>query len=112
MQMKNTFELEGMIDSRESCFSFLSRSIPFFPVRTVEIAPASQKLVMVELSGNGHGKDLRHERANHKHDKFEVYLEQSGFKDQKQNTRKCYFWQNRYDGVVDLRSLGFYKIKQ
>ena len=34
----------------------------------------------------GHGKDLRHERANHKHDKIEVYLEQSGFEDQKQNT--------------------------
>ena len=32
MGMKNIFELEGVIDSRESCFSFLSRSIPFFPV--------------------------------------------------------------------------------
>ena len=31
MRMKNIFELEGVIDSRESCFSFLSRSIPFFP---------------------------------------------------------------------------------
>ena len=57
MGMKNIFELEGVIDSRESCFSFLSRSIPFFPVTTVEIAPASQKMVMVdapfveELSG-------------------------------------------------------------
>ena len=57
MGMKNIFELEGIIDSRESCFSFLSRSIPFFTVMTVEIAPASQKMVMVdapfveELSG-------------------------------------------------------------
>ena len=41
MGMKNIFELEGVIDSRESCFSFLSRSIPFFPVMTVEITPAS-----------------------------------------------------------------------
>ena len=48
MGMKNIFELEGVIDLRESCFSFLSRSIPFFPVTTVEIAPASQKMVMVE----------------------------------------------------------------
>ena len=31
MGMKNIFELEGVIDSRESCFGFLSRSIPFFP---------------------------------------------------------------------------------
>ena len=39
MGMKNIFKLEGVIDSRESCFSFLSRSIPFFPVMRVEIAP-------------------------------------------------------------------------
>ena len=57
MGMKNIFELEGVIDSRESCFSFLSRSIPFFPVTNVEIAPAAQKMVMIdapfieELSG-------------------------------------------------------------
>ena len=48
MGMKNIFELECIIDSRESCFSFLSRSIPFFPVTTVEIAPTSQKMVMLE----------------------------------------------------------------
>ena len=57
MGMKNIFELEGVIDSRESCFSFLSRSIPLFPVMTVEVTPASQKMVIVvapfikELSG-------------------------------------------------------------
>ena len=48
MGMKNIFVLEGVIDSRELCFSFLSRSIPFFPVMTVEIAPKSQKMVVVE----------------------------------------------------------------
>ena len=48
MGMKNIFELEGVIDSRESCFSFLSRSIPFFPVMTVEVAPKSQKMVIIE----------------------------------------------------------------
>ena len=80
MGMKNIFELEGVIDSRESCFSFLSRSIPFFPTTTVKIAPASQKIVMVdapfveELSGMAMIKDLRHENTNHKHDKTEVYL--------------------------------------
>ena len=48
MGMKNIFELEGMIDSRDSHFSFLSRSVPFFPVMTVEIAPKLQKIVIVE----------------------------------------------------------------
>ena len=46
--MKNIFELEGVIDSRESCFSFLSRTIPYFPATIVEVAPASQKMVMIE----------------------------------------------------------------
>ena len=48
MGMKNIFELEGVIDSQGSCFSFLSRSIPFFPVSTVEIVPISQKMVIIE----------------------------------------------------------------
>ena len=48
MGMKNIFELEGVIDSWDSCFSFLSRLIPFFPVTTVEIAPKMQRMVIVE----------------------------------------------------------------
>ena len=48
MGMKNIFELEGVIDLQDSCFSFLSRSIPFFPVLTVEITPTSQKMVIIE----------------------------------------------------------------
>ena len=48
MGMKNIFELEGVIDSQDSCFSFLSRSIPFFPVMAIEIAPTSQKMVIIE----------------------------------------------------------------
>ena len=79
MGMKNIFELEGVIDLQDSCFNFLSRSIPFFPAMTVEIVPKSQKIVIVEapifrgIIRNGHGKDLRHERAKHKHDKIEVH---------------------------------------
>ena len=32
--IKNVFELEGVIDSHDSCFSFLNRSIPFFQKKT------------------------------------------------------------------------------
>ena len=48
MGMKNIFKLEGVINSRDSCFSFLSSSIPFFLVMTVEIVPTSQKMVIIE----------------------------------------------------------------
>ena len=33
--IKNLFKLEGVIDSRESSFRFLSRSIPIFPQEQV-----------------------------------------------------------------------------
>ena len=46
MRMKNIFELEGVIDLQDSYFSFLSRSILFFPVTMVEIAPKMQKMVI------------------------------------------------------------------
>ena len=48
MGMKNIFELEGVIDLQDSCFCFLSRSIPFFTVTTVEITSMVQKMVIVE----------------------------------------------------------------
>ena len=50
MVMKNIFELEGVIDSQDSCFNFLSRSIPFSPVTVVEIAHKMQKMVMIEAA--------------------------------------------------------------
>ena len=41
--IKNIFELEGVTDSCDSCFSFLNRSIPFFPKEKTEIKSKEQK---------------------------------------------------------------------
>ena len=104
MGMKNIFELEGVIDSRESCFSFLSRSIPFFPVTTVEIAPASQKMIMVdtpfikELSGMAMVKILDMKEQTTNMIKLKFIWNKAVLKIKKQNTRNYHFWQNRYDG--------------
>ena len=46
--IKNVFGLEGVIDSCDSCFNFLNRSIPFFPKEETEIPPTVQKMVIVE----------------------------------------------------------------
>ena len=46
--IKNLFELEGVIDSCESCFRFLSRSIPIFPREQVVIKPREKKLIPIE----------------------------------------------------------------
>ena len=48
LDIKNVFELEGVIDTQDSCFSFLNRSIPFFPKEKTEIPPNTQKMVIVE----------------------------------------------------------------
>ena len=45
---KNIFELEGVIDSCDSCSSFLNRSIPFFPREKIEMKPKKQRLVIIE----------------------------------------------------------------
>ena len=46
--IKNLFELEGVIDSRESSFRFLSRSIPIFPREQVVVKPGEKKLIPIE----------------------------------------------------------------
>ena len=47
--IKNIFELEGVIDSHESCFRFLSRSIPIFPREQVVVKPGEKKLIPIEM---------------------------------------------------------------
>ena len=42
--IKNLFELEGVIDSQNSCLSFLNRSIQFFPKEKVEVKPRNRNL--------------------------------------------------------------------
>ena len=42
------FELEGVIDSWESCIKLLNRSIPFFLKEQVILKPKEQKFIIVE----------------------------------------------------------------
>ena len=46
--IKNVFELEGVINSRDCCFKFLNRSIPIYPEKEVILKPNEQKLVKVK----------------------------------------------------------------
>ena len=48
LAIKNIFELEGVIDSCESCFRFLSRLIPIFPREQVVVKPGEKKLIPIE----------------------------------------------------------------
>ena len=46
--MKNVFELEGVIDTWDSFFKFLSRSNPFFSKDQVILKPKEKKFVKIE----------------------------------------------------------------
>ena len=46
--IKNIFELEGIINLYQSCFSFLNRLIPFFPKEQIVLKPKEQKLIKIE----------------------------------------------------------------
>ena len=118
MGMKNIFELEGMVDSRDSCFSFLSRSIPFFPVTAVEIAPKMQNMVGIkapfieELSGMAIVKILDMKEQSTSMIKLKFIRNKAVLKITNNTHETVTFGQTEMIGVVDLRSLGFYKIKQ
>ena len=118
MGMKNIFKLEGIIDSRESCFSFLSRSIPFFLVTTVEIVPKSQKLVIKEaplikeLSAMAMVKILDMKEQTTNMIKLKFIQIKAVLKITNKTHETVTFGRTEMMGIIDLRSLGFYKIKQ
>ena len=118
MEMKNIFKLEGVIDLQDSCFSFLSRSIPFFPVTTVEIAPKSQKMVIVEapfieeLSGMAMVKLLDMKEQTTNMIKLKFIRNKAVLKITNKTHETVTFRRTEMMGILDLRSLGFYKIKQ
>ena len=43
--IKKVFELEGIINSQECCFSFLNKSVPIFPKEKIILKPKEQKLI-------------------------------------------------------------------
>ena len=46
--IKNIFELEGIVNLQDYCFSFLNRSKPFFPKECIVLKAKEQKLIKVE----------------------------------------------------------------
>ena len=45
---KNAYELEGIVDMRDSSFKFLNRSIPFFSKEQMIVKPKEKKFVKIE----------------------------------------------------------------
>ena len=116
--IKNLFELEGVIDSRDSCVKFLNRSIPFFTKEKVTIKPKEQKLLTLEapfieeISGMAITKMLDTKEQKTLTMKLKFIRNRAIFKVTDSTHEAVTFHLKEILGIIDLRSLGCYKIKQ
>ena len=107
-----------MINSRDCCFKFLNRSVSIFPEKEVILKPNEQKLIKVkapfinEISGMAIIKILDEGtystlliKLKFMHNKAVLDIINKG-KD------TMIFKPKEMLGIIDLRSLGYYKIKQ
>ena len=116
--IKNIFELEGVINSRDCCFKFLNRSVPIYPKREIILKPNEQKLVKVKapfmdeisglaiikiIDGGTYSKLLI--KLKFTHNKAILDIKNKG-KD------TMILRPEEMIGIIDMRSLGYYKIKQ
>ena len=116
--IKNLFELEGVIDSQDSCVKFLNRSIPFFPKEKVTVKPKEQKMLtleapfMEEISGMVITKMLDAKEQKTLTMKLKFIRNRAIFKVTNSTHEAVTFDPKEILGIIDLRSLGYYKIKQ
>ena len=116
--IKNVFELEGVINSIDCCFKYLNRSLPIFPVDCMILKPKEQKLIKVKapfidemlglaivkiLDGGTHGTLLIKLKFTHDTAVLDIV---------NKVTETMIFRPEEMLGIVDLRSLVYYKIKQ
>ena len=118
LHIKNVFELEGVINSRDCQFEFLNRSVPIYPEKEIILKPDEQKLVKVKapfvdeilgmaiikmIDGGTYSTLLIKLKFTHNKVILDV-----------KNTWKdtMILKPEEMIGIVDIRSLGYYKIKQ
>ena len=116
--IKNIFELEGVINSQDCCFTFLNRSLPIFPRECIVLKQKEQKLINVEapfideISGLVIVKIL--DKTTHSTMMLKLKLTQNlATLDVTNNgLDTIIFDPKEVLGIIDLRSLVYYKIKQ
>ena len=116
--IKNVFELEGIINSRDCCFKFLNRSVPIYPENEIVLKPNEQKLVKVkapfadEISGMAIIKILDGSTYSTLLIKLKVTCNKAVLDIVNKGKDTMIFKPEEMIGIIDLRSLGYYKIKQ
>ena len=116
--IKNVFKLEGVINARDCCFKFLNRSVPIFPEKEIILKPNEQKLVKVkapfvdEISGMAIIKILDGGTHSTLFIKLKFTCNKAVLDIINKGKDTMIFKPEEMIGVIDLRSLGYYKIKQ
>ena len=116
--IKNLFELEGVINLWDSCVKFLNRSIPSFPKEKVTVKPKEQKVLTLEapfieeISGMAITKMLDTKEQKTLTMKLKCVRNRAIFKVTNSTHKAVTFHPKEILGIIDLRSLGYYKIKQ
>ena len=116
--IKNLFELEGMIDSWDSCVNFLNRSVLFFLKEKVSVKQKVQRIMVLEapfveeISGMAITKMLDAKEQKTLTMKLKFIRNRAIFKVTNSTHKTVTFDPKEMLGIVDMRSLGYYKIKQ
>ena len=116
--IKNIFELKGVINSRDCCFKFLNRSVPIYPEKEVILKPNKQKLVKVkapfvdEISGLAIIKILDGSTYSTLLMKLKFMHNRAILDIMNKGRDTMILRPEEMIGIIDLRSLGYYKIKQ
>ena len=115
--IKNIYEIEGVVDPWDSCLSFLNRSMSFFPRQMVEVIPKSMVMVVEavfieEISGMVITELLDGKEQITFTIKLKCIRNRAKLKVTNGTQDKVTFNGTDMVGIVDLRSLGYYKVKQ
>ena len=104
--MKNVFKLEGLTNSCDCSFKFLNRSLPIFPKEHIILKPKEQKLKAPFIDDILDGCTYSTMLIKLK------FTQNAAILDIVNGTETIIFKPEEMLGIVDLRLLGYYKIKQ
>ena len=116
--IKNICKLEGVLYLHESYFNFLNPSIPFFSKEQLILKPKEQKLFVVEALFIEEILGMAIVKRLDKGEQIAVMLKLKFIRNRvtlnvTNNTQETVtFAPKEMKGVLDLRSLGYWKIKQ
>ena len=116
--IKNLFELEGVIDSRDPCVNFLNWSILFFAREKVSVKPKEQRILtfeapfIEEISGMVITKMLDTKEQKALTMKLKFIRNRAILKMMNSTHEMVTFDPKKMLGIIDLRLLGYYKIQQ